>query len=49
MSISPLMRALVRRLLVGDRTHSTRSTLAILPPARPDGGSARGLYLGFLT
>ena len=29
--------------------HSTRSTLAILPPARPEAGSARGLYFGFLT
>src|SRR5262245_15429730 len=29
--------------------HSTRSTLATLPPASPDAGSERGLYLSNLT
>src|SRR5215472_9244708 len=29
--------------------HSTRSSLTTLPPARPEGGSLRGLYLVFLT
>src|SRR5215467_14620342 len=29
--------------------HSTRSTFTTLPPARPEAGSARGLYLVFLT
>src|SRR6202011_1966268 len=30
-------------------SHSTRSTLATLPPASPDAGSLRGLYLANLT
>src|ERR1700719_1552920 len=30
-------------------SHSTRSTLATLPPASPDAGSLRGLYLSNLT
>src|SRR5215510_1081319 len=29
--------------------HSTRSTLATLPPAKPEAGSERGLYLSNLT
>jgi hypothetical protein len=29
--------------------HSMRSSIATLPPARPEGGSARGRYFGFFT
>jgi hypothetical protein len=43
MSISPDIRALIAVWLSGIDTHSIRSSLATLPPARPDGGSARGL------
>ena len=48
-STSPLISALTWVEVSGIQIHSTRSTLATLPPARPDAGSARGLYFGFLT
>ena len=49
MSISPFCRAATWVCASGIQIHSTRSSLTTLPPARPDGGSARGLYLVFLT
>src|SRR5262249_21875643 len=49
MSISPFWIAATWVCASGMAIHSTRSTLTTLPPARPEAGSARGLYLGFLT
>ena len=48
MSISPFCSAPSIVCWSDMATHSTRSTLAILAPARPDGGSERGLYFGVL-
>ena len=47
-SISPAIRAFTCCCGSGISMISTRSTLTTLPPARPEAGSARGLYLGFL-
>ena len=47
MSISPLISALTWVSESGIQTHSTRSSLTTLPPARPDIGSGRGLYFVF--
>ena len=47
-SISPATSALTAVCCSGIVIHSTRSTLATWPPARPDGGSSRGLYLSNL-
>ena len=48
-SISPAISALTAVLGSGMASHSTRSTLATLPPASIEGGSLRGLYFGFFT
>jgi hypothetical protein len=48
-SISPASSAFTACCWSEIASHSTRSTLAILPPARPDAGSERGLYLSNLT
>ncbi len=46
MSISPFCSALTAVRESRIQTHSTRSTLATLPPARPDAGSGLRLVLG---
>ncbi len=48
MSISPFWSAAIWVWASGIQLHSTLSTLATLPPARPLAGSLRGLYFGFL-
>ena len=48
-SISPAISALTAVCWSASWRHSTRSTFATLPPASPDAGSARGLYLSHLT
>src|SRR5471032_891508 len=49
MSISPFWIAATWVCTSGIAIHSTRSTLTTLPPAMPEAGSARGLYLAFLV
>src|SRR3954468_5005621 len=48
MSISPLIRAFIAVCCSEIATHSTRSTFAILPPAKPEGGPAARLVFGIL-
>ena len=48
-SISPASSALIACWWSEIARHSTRSTLTTLPPARPEAGSERGLYLSNLT
>ncbi len=48
-SISPWTRALTAVLGSEIASHSRRSIFTTLPPASIEGGSARGLYLVFLT
>ncbi len=48
-STSPFRRALTWVCVSEIQIHSMRSTLATLPPEKPEGGSVRGLYRGFLT
>src|SRR5215813_13808709 len=48
-SISPLRSALMAVWWSAMARHSTRSTLATLPPARPDGASDRALYWANFT
>ncbi len=48
-SSSPFCSALTACCWSEMASHSTRSTLTTLPPARPDAGSDRGLYLSNFT
>jgi hypothetical protein len=48
-SISPWTRALTAVEGSAIASHSRRSIFTTLPPASIEGGSARGLYLVFLT